>query len=146
LHWHHCRCCAGIFAIITTNTAVVHCRCQTYLCRASLFWLILVFAAHCRSGMADDKKGCGAAEDENVYHQSAAAEDGTVYPHGSKTKEDDAAYCHGGVAKDNILLNGWICWQRPCLKNQPPSWPLECSDYYSQGGSAWHVGSFSDAQ
>jgi hypothetical protein len=40
-------------------------------------------------------------EDNNSYHQSAAAEDNAVYPHGSEAKEDNAAYHHGGMAKDN---------------------------------------------
>ncbi len=34
---------------------------------ASLFWLIVVFAAHCRGGAADDKKWCGMAEDNYAY-------------------------------------------------------------------------------
>jgi hypothetical protein len=101
LHWHHCRHCAGIVAIVAADTAVVHCRRQTILCRASLFWLIVVFAAHCRGGAADGKKWCGAAEDVGAYHQSAAAEDNTAYPRGGKAKKDGAAYCHGGVAKDD---------------------------------------------
>jgi hypothetical protein len=84
LHWHHFRHCAGIFAIVATNTAVVYCRCQTNLCHASLFWLIVVFMAHCRGGAADDKKWCVAAEDDGAYHQSAAAKDDAVYPRGGE--------------------------------------------------------------
>ncbi len=60
-----------------------------------------MFAAHCRGGAAGDKKWCGAAEDDNAYHQSAAAEDNAAYPHGIEPKEDKVAYFHGGVAKDD---------------------------------------------
>ncbi len=84
LHWHHRRCCAGIFAIVAANTAVVYCRCQTNLCRTSLFWLIVVFTAHCRGGAADDKMWCGMAEDNGAYHRSAAAKDYAVYPRGGE--------------------------------------------------------------
>jgi hypothetical protein len=93
LHWHLCHHCRQ------------HCRRpsrrETNLCRALLCWLIVVLAAHYRGGAADDKKWCGMAEDDDAYHQSAAAEGDAVYPHGGEAKEGDAAYCHGGAAKDN---------------------------------------------
>jgi hypothetical protein len=60
-----------------------------------------MFAAYCRGGAAYDKKWCGAAEDENAYHQSAALEVNAAYPHGSEAKEDNATYCHGSPAKDD---------------------------------------------
>jgi hypothetical protein len=84
LHWHHCHCYTGIFAIVAANTAVIYRRCQTNLCHAFLFWLIVVFMVHCCGGAADDKKWCGVAEDDNAYHQSAAAKDDAVYPRGGK--------------------------------------------------------------
>ncbi len=84
LHWHHCCCCAGIFAIIAANTAILYRCCQTNLCRASLFWLIVVFTVHCRGGAADDKKWCGTAEDNGAYHRSVTAKDNAVYPRGGE--------------------------------------------------------------
>jgi hypothetical protein len=53
-------------------------------------------------GAADTKKLCCTAEDNDAYHQSAAAEDDAAYPRGGEAKEDNSAYCHGNAAKDNV--------------------------------------------
>jgi hypothetical protein len=53
-HWHHCHRCTGNFAIVTTDTVVVHCHHQMHLHHVSLFWLIVVSAVHCSGGAADD--------------------------------------------------------------------------------------------
>ncbi len=75
------------------------------LCRPSLFWLIVVFAAHCRGGVAYDKKWCGVAEDDNAHHQCATAEVNAAYPRGGEAKVDNNAYCHGGAAKDDAAYH-----------------------------------------
>jgi hypothetical protein len=98
LHWHHCRCCAGIFAIIAADTAIVYRRCQTNLCSASLFWLIVVFMAHCCGGAADDKKWCGVAKDNGAYHQSAVVKDNAVYPRGGEEMK------RSGVARRKTMV------------------------------------------
>ncbi len=49
------------------------CLCYWHLRRVSLFWLIVVFAVHCRGGAADDIAAycqSGIAEDNDVYHQT----------------------------------------------------------------------------
>jgi hypothetical protein len=81
--WSLCRCCAHANALVALALLPLLCwhLCHCFrrhchhlsplsknLCCASLFWLIVVFTAHCRGGVADDKKCRGAAEDDGVYH------------------------------------------------------------------------------
>jgi hypothetical protein len=51
-------------------------------------------------------KWCGAAEEDDAYHQSAMAEVNTMYSHGGEAKEVDAAYQHGGTSNDDTARGG----------------------------------------
>jgi hypothetical protein len=126
LHWHHHPCCTCIFAIVSADTAVIYCRCQTNLRHASLFWQIVVFTAHCCGGAADDKKWCGTAEDDGACHRSAAAKDDGVYPRGSEEM------IRSGVAWQKMTVSTTeVPWRKttPCipmavrLKKMPPPPP-----------------------
>ncbi len=133
-HWHHFCCCAGIFAIVAADTALIHCRHQTNLCHPSLFWLIFVFATHYHSGAADDNKWCGMAEDDNAYQQSAAAEDDATYPCGGEAKEDDAAYRHGGAAKDDVTYRRGGAANNNAAKRYGGT--IDNNDAYGRSGAA----------
>jgi hypothetical protein len=98
-------CCAGIFAIVAANTAVVYYRFQTNLCCASLFWLNVVFTAHCCGGAADDKKWCGTAEDDGAYHRSSTAKDNAVYP--------------GGCEE---MIRSGVAWQKTMVPTTKVPW------------------------
>jgi hypothetical protein len=60
LHWH--LCCIAFLSFHHAGwllpVACLHCW---HLCRASLFWLIVVLTAHCYGGTADDKAVAFAA-------------------------------------------------------------------------------------
>jgi hypothetical protein len=60
LRWHLC-CAALLFFHCTGWLFPVACLCCLYLHRASLFRLIVVFAAHCCKGTADDNTVAFAA-------------------------------------------------------------------------------------
>ncbi len=109
-HCPRCCRCAGVCVALPSHPFIVPagcclllCPCHWHLPRASVFWLIVVFAAHCHGGAAGDNatyRQSGVAEDDDAYHQSGAAEDAAAYPHGGEAK-NDAAYRHGSAANDD---------------------------------------------
>ncbi len=89
--------------VATAGCCLLLCLCSWHLPCESLFWLIVVFAAHCPGGEADNNTAncqSGAVEEDGNHHQSGVLKENATYPHGGEAK-DNADYCHDSVAKDD---------------------------------------------
>ncbi len=107
-HHRHCNqpcCChcAGVCVVRPSRPFVVPagfclllCFCCWHLCHMFLFWLIVVFPAHCRGGAADKWHG----RRRQCLSPKWLCRRQCHVTRGGEAKEN-AAYCHGSTAKDN---------------------------------------------